>query len=178
MTQIDWSKAPEGATHFLPEQVARGWVACWYKNVGGIWFARNKNDLDWYPDNDYQEVFIPLLIERQPEWTGEGLPPIGTVCECRVTANAEWVRCEIVAHKDHYAIAYVDENTVMLSQGIRFRHIRTQEQIKAEEIEIILNWMVNRDSERGLRGLRGIAEDLHADGYRKQVMADAEEVKS
>ncbi|MGE6445086.1 hypothetical protein ACQKDL_13070 [Pseudomonas bubulae] len=103
-------------------------------------------------------------------WSGEGPPPAGTVCEVDGSAG--------ISGFDSCTILYSSRN-VMVWQYIgtdfencsyagerEFRPIRTPEQIASEEIEAILSWMVNRDYDRGLLG---IAEDLHADGYRRQV---------
>lgn len=96
------------------------------------------------------------------------MPPIGTVCEQQTWVNREWRIVEVVAHFNKFAVCAweesPDDNQVELAPPGDLRPIRTPEHIAAEEIEAIFNWMVNRDSERGLRG---IAEDLHADGYRK-----------
>lgn len=86
MSKVDWSLAPEEATHFLPEQVDRGWVPCFYKKLGDTWYARNIHDVEWYSDHDYVDVFVPLLIERpaQPnQWSGpqDGLPPVGMIVQ-------------------------------------------------------------------------------------------------
>ncbi len=105
-------------------------------------------------------------------WNGEGLPPVGVVCEYSLTSGAVWHECTVkyALSNGRQLVADCAGNpegeAVLHFSTCQFRTLRTPEQIAAEEIETILNWMVNRDSERGLRG---IAEDLHADGYRKQV---------
>lgn len=134
MSKVDWSLAPEGATHY------RNYTGMynWYKKDSGVFYFFHEDD-EWRASTI--RIELPDLIERPVKsWSGEkdGLPPVGTVCECQVKAQANWVRCEIVAHKDRYAIGYVDENTVMLSAGIRFRAIKTPEQLAAEEREMAL----------------------------------------
>lgn len=75
---------------------------------------------------------------RKTEWNGEGLPPVGTVCEIK-NSRMGWVRCEIIAHKHFdcgakpHAIAWIDGNNIDQSEGIRFRKIKSPEQIAAEE---------------------------------------------
>lgn len=163
MTQIDWSKAPEGATHFLPEQPSRGWVACWYKNIGGIWFARNKNDCDWYPDNDYQEVFIPLLIERQPEWTGEGLPPVGL--DVQRKSCGVWIASKALAHSPCGRFcAYADAGGMNWGGETLFRPIRTPAQLAAEEREKAIEDICNTSGDKVTPRSAGLLYDA---GYRK-----------
>lgn len=76
-----------------------------------------------------------------PAWTGEGLPPVGTVCE--VDYCESWQRCEVVAHF-RQRCGMVAAFTVDLVDGAKsldafgsesFRPIRTPEQIAAEERE-------------------------------------------
>ncbi|AXH75222.1 MAG: hypothetical protein [Caudoviricetes sp.] len=172
---IDWSKAPEGATHYFSEAGSGKW-----RDLSGeFWRWWSEEDLEWKYGSGGRSAKLlnrtDLGINERPgysKWNGEGLPPVGTVCECKVSAGAEWVECEVVAHKVHYgatyAIAFVDENTVMLSAGIRFRPTRTPEQIAAEE------------REKAIEELRQLlscvaCDDYHAAvamidaGYRKQV---------
>lgn len=107
------------------------------------------------------------------EWQGEGPPPVGVACEVTPHndvwgfSTMETRPCSVIAYHADFAWIYLGGPGVPVATRIDkvdFTPIRTPEQIAAEEIEAILNWMVNRDSERGLRG---IAEDLHAHGYRK-----------
>lgn len=79
MTNIDWSKAPEGATHY---------------RVGANFPWHNFNSKSFYSDiikgwmpygrHDHFERAMAGAIPRpteQPQWNGEGLPPVGTECE-------------------------------------------------------------------------------------------------
>jgi hypothetical protein len=91
------------------------------------------------------------------EWDGEGYPQVGARCE--YFDGGEWMQCEVVAHRKGGWVVLSDDLETDFVTLEALRPIRT-----SEEVEAILNWLVNRDSERGLRG---IAEDLHAHGYRK-----------
>lgn len=83
MSMVDWSKAPEDATHYGP--ATPDWNACWMKKVGGEWHGwLAKYDTKWgylaSATND--RARIASLIERpkQPQaWSGpeDGLPPVG-----------------------------------------------------------------------------------------------------
>lgn len=123
------------------------------------------------------EMAIKKAAHEALVWNGKGLPPVGVFCECRVVSGQEWLKCEIVAHKKHdlsvYAIAFVDENTVMLSGGIRFRPIRTSEQIAAEERSKAIDKMLADAQRPGNHMMsRFHAEDLYDAGYRKFEIVD------
>ncbi|ALP47830.1 TPA: hypothetical protein L5597_004152 [Pseudomonas aeruginosa] len=133
---IDWTKAPEGTTHYHigedinPWRKIEGTVA--YEHYRGKWLRVNSFNEGCMPG-----YYVPI---PQETWDGQGLPPVGTVCEVK-HRDIGWVRCEIVAHKSFscggltHAIAWIDENTLDQSQGLRFRQLRTPEQIAAEERE-------------------------------------------
>ncbi len=175
---IDWSNAPEGATHFLPEQDSRGWVSCWYKNVAGTWFARNEYDREWNMDNDYLEDFVPLLIEREKPWTGEGLPPAGTVCEVKGCMGhyLQWEKVTVFAVRGKTVMFDMEDGRWGQTDSHDFRPIRTPEQIAADERESAVTEMkqcfdsvsdhLMPTSNKYLETLFGA---LHDAGYRKQV---------
>jgi hypothetical protein len=72
---VDWSKAPEGATHFDP--VDQNWLMQ-FLNVSFNWLASEGwATKGWQYPNDLSTM--PRLVAR-PAWSGEGLPPVGTVC--------------------------------------------------------------------------------------------------
>ncbi|KSE32231.1 hypothetical protein [Pseudomonas aeruginosa] len=135
---IDWNTAPEGATHWEPTgpDSYEGWM----KKEGNDWFFWAEKSEEWrYWGDVSAEREATFEARPQEAWDGHGLPPVGTVCEIK-HRDIGWVRCEIVAHKSFscggltHAIAWIDENTLDQSQGVRFRAIRTPEQIAAEQI--------------------------------------------
>jgi len=143
MSKVDWSLAPEGTTH---------------KDVGlhGLWYRFDfENNLVCYWNHrawqmsgtpkEYDDGSMNHLESRpkqKPSWSGpqDGLPPVGTVCEIHYE-NRDWVECEIVAHKHFsdmgrpHAIAWINGDTLDQSQGLRFRAIKTPEQLAAEQRE-------------------------------------------
>lgn len=96
MSEIDWSKAPAGTTHYQPN--INGWQSGWIMAVEGrVFFWHEKWLID---DATLDETAIPR--PSQTQWRGpeDGLPPVGTVCEAKYAE--EWHRCTVVAHlKDH-----------------------------------------------------------------------------
>ena len=184
--KIDLTKKPEGATHINPHSGL--WIKCFGGNSGSYQFFRNG---EWEMgfgcmSNSYLEI-------AQPEpWTGEGLPPVGTVCEHSEDDNkadspdGAWKRVKIVGHHqfndDEYLCAvWVSGLEVSYSsEGPHFRPIRTPEQI-AEEARIAeLNLMVGaiKDHPGGRHGVDHLTQlkiheeaciNLYDAGWRKQV---------
>ncbi|MBX6715044.1 hypothetical protein ISF18_31970 [Pseudomonas aeruginosa] len=134
---IDWSKAPEGCIGAFARIISKT-----------AFFVFSKRPSDYMSREGYEgegedgpyHVFSEYWEWIDKPWDGQGLPPVGTVCEVK-HRDIGWVRCEIVAHKSFscggltHAIAWIDENTLDQSQGLRFRQLRTPEQIAAEERE-------------------------------------------
>lgn len=159
--KIDLSKKPEGATHINPHSGL--WVKCFGGNSGSYQFFK---DGEWEMgfgcmSNSYLEIAKP------ENWTGEGLPPVGTVCEVKI--EHEWEEATVIAHHREMAITFrfsheyeahmydpVDESHI--------RPIRTPEQIAADE------------REAGITQMRELAGSLNTypfaelwdAGYRKQ----------
>lgn len=89
MSKVDWSLAPEGATHFLPAETEKH-TDIWLKMKDGIVLSVGyTGDERWA--HDYTKEFQPStnitrIIERpkQPQaWSGpeDGLPPVGEIVE-------------------------------------------------------------------------------------------------
>ena len=120
------SNIPEGATH----KNAYGFFR---KFQDGIWYSYA--DGDWIRFIDAEpETYIP--IQAEPEWTGEGLPPIGVDCEWKGITRNGWIPVSIIAHaKDDGSLVAIAqaENEVILGASDRFRRGRTTEQIAAEK---------------------------------------------
>lgn len=118
------------------------------------------------------------------EWNGEGLPPVGVVCEFQGDSAKcpfdpwhadlhDGVKCTVIAHfksksLDLVAFTFVkpDGNTeVEQSLPGALRPIRTPEQIAAEERDKIINQMeFDTDCLN-----RGAFTKLYDAGWRKQV---------
>lgn len=79
MSEIDWSKAPEGATHFGEQR--DGFIEAWYKlDSDGLKFKwADVAEMEWRcgPTRHIND----LVPRPSQAWNGEGLPPVGTVCE-------------------------------------------------------------------------------------------------
>lgn len=148
MSKVDWSKAPEDATHYGP--ATPDWNACWMKKVGGEWHGwLAKYDTKWgyLTSATHDRARIASLIERpkQPQaWSGpeDGLPPVGTVCEARILlpgqSNYLWRRCEVVYRNDEMSqseLLVVDIEKTTARWADEFRAIKTEEDIASDKRE-------------------------------------------
>lgn len=132
------SKIPEGATHTY---TVRG-KPSYRRLVGGLWEA--------YADGDWIIVMHPhaedyVMIQAELEWSGEGIPPSGTVCEMRRAdyVNVDWQKIEFLfagSKKAFFRDAEGHEWSRPLSD-LKFRSIRTAEQIAAEKRDAAIKEM-------------------------------------
>ena len=140
MNEIDWSKAPEWAT--------KHGISGAFKSP--VWFDDKKYtyvdgqqggkeffyaDACTYAAKDFSQV-----SERPttPSWSGEGLPPVGVVCEYQrsdVSYRQTWVKVTVkyislsLVVLEHFA----GKNEFVESRdSCVFRPIRTPEQIAAD----------------------------------------------
>lgn len=160
---IDWSKAPEGATH---AGNMRGSVhrQCWYKFELGYWFFT-------YDDKWERLDAIPghtPLIDRPHAWTGECLPPVGTVCEFRSKSEdcVIWRKAEVMYLTRDTIVLRFDETFAECAgypDVFLFRPIRTPEQIEIDLRAATIKGMVISCNGLGVER----AGVLYDAGYRK-----------
>lgn len=169
---LNWKKFPE-ATHYSPARDgnhAGFWrmvgdkpVKLWCQELAGGEFTEYNNPTMFESDRD-------RLIARPAEsWTGEGLPPVGTVCELYY-GHGEHGTVKILAHAERLGVpvaVYQDDDEFGAFTSELFRPIRTPEQIAADarEAEII---EIERVAMAG-DSHKTMAEALYDAGYRKQV---------
>lgn len=191
---IDWSLAPKGATHF---------IECADPKFLKAFFAIESDDR--YVEVGAQTFFrkcdegrLGWTVTARPtidSWNGEGLPPVGTVCEyaARPAGKGEplWATVKVhylstqtivieciafpdAARKDNIGVELPVD--VGVSTINRFRPIRTPEQIAADEREAGIQALkqifdscsdeLMPTSNKYLDTLFGAIYDA---GYRKQV---------
>ena len=179
--KIDWSKAPEWATHALEKlhEPDRNLVY-WSFFVDGE-HRVEPNGL-WYHPDGYR---IIQSRPTTPSWSGSGLPPVGVVCEyCCV--NDKWRQVKVIAHmiemqKDKpCAVSQLgDTGPLCIGGASSFRPIRTPEQIAADEREAAIEQMINDatnpmddrmifEKYPGDAFIRQLIGCLYNAGYRKQ----------
>lgn len=132
---IDWSKAPEGTTHYHiaedinPWRKIEGTVA--YEHYRGKWLRVNSFKPGYY-------VPIP-----QESWDGQGLPPVGTVCIV-YPHNTQWGFNSTAGHERKVLAYHGDfvwlgtENEALeatRTDKVDFEAIHSPEQVAAEERE-------------------------------------------
>lgn len=178
--EIDWSKAPEGATHYLPE--IKSWHPCWVKRESGNWYTMIADGFDtsWDVDGDFEEA-KHYIIPRPTAWAGEGLPPVGArvvLDDSQHTVFADYqemigVEVEVLAAFkspagfDMIACAFPDG----LCGCFRAEMARTREQIAAEEREKAITELAaelaGHWSAEAVATQRDMAAYLYDAGYRK-----------
>ncbi|MFE4157113.1 hypothetical protein [Pseudomonas aeruginosa] len=179
---IDWTKAPEGATHWEPN----GKLFCegWMKKEGNKWSYWVEGRKVWVSQTPACVVSAEreATFEARPQetWDGKCLPPVGTVCERRTLPGGDgrYEQVRIIAHTRKGFPVW--ENTDGVFAGIskfphlvggrpEFRPIRTPEQIAAEEREKAINQMISDagyvDPKIGTFVAMG---NLYDAGYRRQ----------
>ena len=161
--QIDWSKAPEGAMVLLKH----------VRDDSYAWAVSHSEDARaWHKWNIKCSFHLmasewSVVAERQttPSWSGEGLPPVGVVC------MANGYQVVIVAHHCNgiHAIYAESEYDGLLYYGEpnEFRHIRTPEQIAADEREAALIELIKDAGKSLATGSIEQAAKIYDAGWRK-----------
>lgn len=179
MNTIDWSKAPKGFPLWLEGLGEHAKHSGWYRRSGEVFKHESHGQFLSFREGQF------FIVHTKPEleqWTGEGLPPVGTVCEI-LTLKNDWVRVVVVAVTD-YRI-YCEETVIgtgfsgpdsydPVKKYARFRQIRTPEQIAEDDRENGIDELA-----RKIAGISGretssiteavIARILYDAGYHKQV---------
>lgn len=180
---IDWDKAPEGFDYAL--STASDWKgAPEYK--GTVRFAKKRENSTYFECDQglYPHVGRGswVVVATRPEkWNGEGIPPVGTVCEVKSTAwgkERDWFKAQVkylspfTVVLDDFPIGELEGEFVVHPNTVQFRPIKTKEQLVAEEREKEVDQMVQRIAENttgiGIGAAMICAKALHAAGYRKQ----------
>lgn len=153
MSEIDWSKAPDGATHFVPKKyewdAAVFWrmegekgVEAWAVTAGGLVHYREPV---WTEDGFIGAIPRPT----NQEWDG-GLPDVGTVCEYQLEHDEphdEWSRCVIEFVGDRHVVAkcWPDEAMPELEQcftkrEVKFRPLKSKKERQREELVNLISY--------------------------------------
>lgn len=176
MNSIDWSKVPEGATHWSPAEGEHrveaywrpdksGGYDCWAVCSGGGFWQTNRHPLP-----DYAKPLTPPVAT----WNGpeDGLPPVGI--EVEFFQDGQWVPVRVM---------YVSEHTVLLKHlhdemgdpegaytphDAQFRPVRTAEQLAAKVRSKACDEIYGVLCTAAREGIRSdMAEALYDAGYRK-----------
>ena len=165
MSNVDWSKAPEGATHWMPE--SHHWREGFWKREGDANY--------FFEDGEWESSLAkpfghPALVTRPaPQWNGEGLPPVGAYVEWFSPVYG-WLGGRVVGHDGTVAvISHDDGYTGCHPNGVR--PIRTAGQLAAEarerEIAALADAIAEMLTGHWAATAPKIAEALYDAGYRK-----------
>lgn len=143
---------------------------------GYMWYERIRVLGSNHEDAEQLRERILAALNPGPEpveWNGEGLPPVGTVCEVQTWVNREWRKTTVLAHHLGFAVhswsTDGDDMEVEAAPPGDFRQFRTPEQIAAEEMAAAVKDMIEITSDADGCIDPGEAELLWKAGYRKQV---------
>ena len=163
MSNVDWSKAPEGATHWMPG--SQYWQEGFWKREGEANYFFEGGEWAFSGAKPFGH---PALVKRPatPQWNGEGLPPVGAVVEWFSPVYG-WIGGRVVGHDGTVAvISHNDGYTGCHPHEVR--PIRTAEQLAAEARERAVEemwsvyWQPHAVTAKEGLGL------LYDAGYRKQ----------
>lgn len=164
----NWNEAPEGFDYFIqwPHKAMRG---NFYRIEGDRYVRDNgyyASVKEVHDDSDIIVTKRPIVISDKP-WSGEGLPPVGTICE-NVFPGEIWREVIIIAHDGDMAVFRLNNSERLNYFGDtrqHFRPIRTPEQIAAEERSAAVMAILD-DLNLALDNLY-IADRVYEAGYRK-----------
>ena len=144
MSRIDWSKAPEWAD-------GHGLVA--HHGITEVWVSPEQYAVVGAEDRaypygggtgDHRHNFtrgqVQYITPRPARWDGEGLPPVGLEVECTFDSWGYWLKGKVLCYGEKMIFMEQESSKgdgkfegSMNPDGIRFRPIRTPEQIAADE---------------------------------------------
>ncbi|WP_273627174.1 hypothetical protein [Pseudomonas aeruginosa] len=137
---IDWTKAPEGATHWEPRRDE--YREAWMKNAADKWFFWGSRREAWIEESGISaEREATFEARPQETWDGRGLPPVGTVVRVE-PHNTMWgfsstsgYERKILAYYGEYVWLGHAETPLETTRidKVDFRPLSTPEQIAAEE---------------------------------------------
>ncbi len=164
MKEIDWSKAPEGwkLVPIKPTPQMRSAA-----DAAECIAARKRRQ--FFAGDSWLPMVRNAPEYRAPEWTGEGLPPVGAVCECQ-DESFKWKPGTIVyvGQGDGAMVAVMQADSgILIGEKGEFRPLRTPEQIAEEERRAAILDMKGHLSFSDYREAEQHCAALYDAGYRK-----------
>lgn len=176
---IDWRKAPAWAVAHGLHETGFGIKEFWlgetqHQNLEHAKsFPYGGGDPSCGSFHNSRRASFSYVTPRPAPWTGEGLPPAGTVCEAMLpSAGHQWVEVLVVWHHPELegSAAVVHGGGRLVGWSSAFRPIRTPEQIEAEERQaFIADAVFATDSETPVEWRKAVFGELYDLGYRKKV---------
>lgn len=153
---------PKGATHISSGR--------YYRKANDKWMLFGSKN-QWI-ETACEHSWLDLNSKPIPTtWNGEGLPPIGTVCEIEMFSD-DIRTVEVLGYDGgeawlRYRELHRNTNSFILGNPCGFRPIKTVEQIAAEEREKGVNEMLAALRQPPAISARYVCEELFDLGYRK-----------
>lgn len=160
MSEIDWSKAPNGATHCLP-----GAVDPWRRLADGYW--------DAWCQGGWVTICDPtpeLYVGRPVEWCGAGRPKAGVTLEWKEVTGFQWVEAKLLFISDLSVILQRSDGFEwqMPTVKVVFRPIATPEQIAEDQRrDAAIAEMVSLAPMLDKGWARKVCQVIYDAGYRK-----------
>ncbi|UZS74315.1 hypothetical protein OQB66_08410 [Pseudomonas syringae] len=181
---------PESFGEFCISTIVEGSWAAWFNDrkpsriTNGGWSDIGCVEL-WISTMPDDHVFAIVTREqwqaavnalKASTWNGEGLPPVGTVCEVAPPIHWHGTKVRVICHDEGDAVCRVLEGDMLgdLKQlmASELRPIRTAEQIAEDERSDFASALVkdlNIPPANEFNFYYELGERLHKLGYRKQV---------
>jgi len=171
--QIDWGNAPEWATkHGL---IGMGRQPIWFNKSEYTYVNGQQGGRVFLFDGPGYPIAGVVDATERPtttSWSGEGLPPVGVVCEVEYDDGRQiWHEAEVIYHKKDgpriAAAMLIGDGRDKLVWVSQFRPIRTPEQIAADERERFAQELVAAMGKGGGPNALYQARRMYDLGYRK-----------
>ena len=172
MSNIEWSSAPEWATKHGIVGTYREYPI-WFSDTQYTYCDEQQEGkvFNFSVDFVYKPKEIYAITERPaPQWSGEGLPPIGVPVEWSEWQDGKYQVVTVLAYAG--GDAWIQPNgrpSMIVGNPAGFRPIRTPSQIAAEEREAFAEKLVSEmgKSPTGCPNAMNQARKIFDLGYRK-----------
>ena len=163
MSEIDWSKAPEGYPVYI-KGIDLNYASGWYKELDDRYVSERGI---YYMKRD-SGIFTSYR-KPSPTWSGEALPPIG--CEVCVVDNGSLrygvgEQGPVVARVEDCAVVRMSYGLGCFESSV-LSPIRTPEQIAKDEREAAIKEMLEDAGRPDTAKTRDQAQMLYDAGWRK-----------
>lgn len=92
-------------------------------------------------NSDQKHGICPDCVNEKQQWDGEGLPPVGTVCEWLASVDHDWVKVTVLGHHGDDIWLKPDDGTqsFIVGNAENFRPIPKEREKDIDEILQIIN---------------------------------------
>lgn len=99
------------------------------------------------------------------QWNGEGLPPVGTVCQWLASGDHDWINVTVLGHDGEDTWLKPDDGTqsFIVSCAEDFRLLPTERDLAVQQMFY--------DLPENMRPCKDVREAIYDAGYRKVVAA-------